>query len=67
MKNGARVALTRNQHSIAISRIVQKTVTKTNGSGFERLIFYVMDPARGRIVKLPRNGVWNSENLFYIF
>ena len=72
MQKGIRVAINLNTgdigHSVVMQSIVQKTVTKINGTIIQKLIYNVMDPAYGgRVISIGANSIINSNNIFYIF
>ena len=72
MQGGGRVAINMNigenvGHSVIMQSIVQKTITKLNGSVIQKTFYYVMNPANGgSIHKIDATQITNSYNIFYI-
>ena len=72
MQGGGRVAINMNigenvGHSVIMQSIVQKTITKLNGSVIQKIFYYVMNPANGgSIHKIDATQITNSYNIFYI-
>ncbi|MDR2954385.1 MAG: hypothetical protein LBV43_04825 [Prevotella sp.] len=71
MQNGNRVAINLNTgkvgHSVVMQRITQQTVTKINGNVSQKLLYYVMNPARGGyITQISGRSIINAKNVFYI-
>ena len=71
MQSGNRVSINLNTsnggHSVVMQSVVQKTVTKVNGTITQKLLYYVMNPANGGgITRIGGNSIINSYNIFYI-
>ena len=54
-------------HMVVMKKIVAKSVTKIDGNVLpDRLIYYVMDPARGNYHTISRKSIIGAKNIFNI-
>ncbi|MDR1974708.1 MAG: FG-GAP-like repeat-containing protein [Bacteroidales bacterium] len=72
MRNGIRVGISLTNsntdvgHTVAMQRIVQKTITKHNGIAVQKILYYVMDPVYGSVVRMPSYRIFDASAIFYI-
>ncbi|MDR1114931.1 MAG: hypothetical protein LBL33_02045 [Tannerella sp.] len=72
MQMGGRVAVNLNTgntgHSVVMQSVVQKTITKVNGTVVQKLFYYAMNPGNGgSIIRITGRSIVRSYNVFYIF
>lgn len=71
MRNAGRVAVNLNTgdvgHSVIMKSIVQRTITKINGTVIQKYLYNVMNPAYGgSIMRVSGKDIINAYNIFYI-
>ena len=71
MVSGNRISINLNTgntgHNVVMQRIIQKNITRINGNVMKKLLYFVMDPARGgSIHRITERSIINAKNVFYI-
>ncbi len=71
MVSGNRISINLNTgntgHNVVMQRIIQKKITRINGNVMKKLLYFVMDPARGgSIHRITERSIINAKNVFYI-
>jgi len=71
MRGGSNVAISARGsnvgHSVLANRITERTITKISGRSFNKLLLYVMDPAKGQYVRVSNGFTLNAANIFILF